>query len=100
MAGSYHISLELNTLFGMETIGSLELGTEKDFAAQVFEELHGDDQVTGQGSFTLILTACEDGVKLPITMKRCNSDELAWNVKLIARELFKKYNLEADDPDN
>lgn len=100
MASSYHISIELNTLFGMETIGCLELGTERAFATQIFEDLHGEDQVTGKGPFTLILTSSEDGVKLPLAMKRCNSDDLAWNIKLISRELFKKYNLEADDLDD
>lgn len=94
METRYEISLNMKTLKGMETYGCFSLGTDEGFARSVFGLLEGEDLVFPTSVITIDLIKREAGVPFPLGLRHCNYDQLAHNVKVITKELFKQLNLE------
>lgn len=95
METRFEISLNMKTLKGIETYGYFPLGKDEHFARSVFGMLHGEDFVFPNSVITIDLIKREDGVPFPLGLKHCNYDQLACNVKMITRELFKQLNLDS-----
>ena len=60
----------------------------------VFGRLAGTQQVSLNSVMTVDLIKRENGIPYPLDLKHCTLDQLAENVKLITKELFKRVNLE------
>jgi|SRR5690349_6997752 len=94
METSYEISLNIKTLKGMETYGCFPLGRDEGFAKSVFGLLQGEDLIFPSSVITVDLIKREKDVPFPLGLRHCNYEQLAYNVKLITKELFKHLNLE------
>lgn len=94
METSYEISLNMKTLKGIETYGRFSLGEDEDFAKSVFKLLEGEGFVSPSAVITVDLVKRENGMPFPMELRHCSYEQLALNVKIITKELFKQLNLE------
>ena len=94
MKTTYEISLNIKTLKGIETYGHFTLGDNESFATHLYERIEGDEQVAVDSVITIDLIRRDNGVPFVIKLRHCTYDQLAMNVKLITKELFKQLNLE------
>jgi len=84
----------MKTLKGVETYGCFNLGVDEGFAASLYASLQGNEEVLPDSVITIDLVRREKGLLFPLGLKHSNYEQLAENVKIITRELFKKLNLE------
>jgi len=85
----------MKTLKGIETYGCFNVGASEEFAASLYGSLKGNEQLLPDSVITIDLAKRENGLLFPLGMRHCNYEQLAENVKIITRELFKKLNLES-----
>jgi len=85
----------MKTWKGIETYGCFSVGASEDFAASLYGSLQGNEEVLPDSVITIDLTRRENGLLFPLGIQHCNYEQLAENVKIITRELFKKLNLES-----
>jgi len=84
----------MKTLKGIETYGCFKLGSDEGFAISLYASLQGDDELLPDSVITFDLAKRENGMLFPAGMRHCSYEQLAENVKIITRELFKKLNLD------
>jgi hypothetical protein len=94
MDATYEISLNMKTLKGIEPYGCFSLGNDEQFARTLYRSLEGDEQVSLSSIITIDLIKRKDGIPFPQGLRHCTYDQLAANVQLITRELFKHLNLD------
>ena len=85
----------MKSLKGIETYGCFKLGACEVFAVSLYESLLGDEAVLPDSIITIDLAKRERGLLFPLGIRHCSYEQLAENVKIITRELFKKLNLDA-----
>ena len=95
METQLYILLSLKTPAGFKNYGQYFLGNDRETAYALFEELKGNEQIDGPA--LLHIDLMETVADLPVKIKTisCTLDELAWNCKLIAREVFRLINLKS-----
>jgi len=86
--------LNMKTLKGIEAYGCFKLGDDEDFAVSLYKSIQGNEEVLPDSIITVDLVKRENGLLFPLGIRHCNDQELAENLKIITRELFKKLNLE------
>lgn len=84
----------MKTCKGIESYGCFSIGTDSRFALDVFGRLAGTQQVSVNSVMTVDLIKRDNGIPYPLDLKHCTLDQLAENVMLITKELFKRVNLE------
>jgi len=91
MKSQFYLLLSLKTPTGFEAYGQYFLGDDREFAAEIFAGLKGDNALINTNMLHLDLM--ETVNELPVRIKTicCTLDELAWNCKHIAREIFRLY---------
>jgi hypothetical protein len=94
METTYEISLNLKARKAIESYGSFFIGRDEQFARRLYTSLQGDDQVSLDSVITIDLIKRENGIPFPLALRHCSYEQLATNVKLITKELFKHTNLE------
>ncbi|GAB2971060.1 hypothetical protein GCM10027049_00690 [Mucilaginibacter puniceus] len=94
----YAILLSLKTPTGFITYGQYYLGDDRQFADDVFNQLQGSREITPHTLLHIDMMETVDELPQKIKTIGCTLDELAHNIKLIAREIFKLKNLEDMDP--
>jgi hypothetical protein len=94
METSYEISLNMKTLKGIETYGCFHLGHDEAFARRLYASLVAGEEVSVDSMITIDLVKREGGVPFPQGLRHCNYEQLAVNIRLITKELFKHLNLE------
>ena len=94
MDSRYYILLSLKTLIGFDTYGEYFLGDDHQTADDLFNQLKGSREITTNALLHMDLMETTDVLPLKIKTISCTLDELAYNTKLIAREVFKLKNLE------
>jgi hypothetical protein len=94
MKTQFYILLSLKTPQGFSDYGQYFLGSDPDFAAELFSKLIGDPVI--HESSALHIDLMETVNELPTRIKSicCTLDELGSNCKLIALEIFRAINLE------
>ena len=93
MDSRYYILLSLKTLTGFDTYGEYFLGDDHQTADDLFKQLKGSREIRN-ALLHMDLMETTGGLPLKIKTISCTLDELAYNTKLIAREVFKLKNLE------
>ncbi|TWR30955.1 hypothetical protein FPZ43_00280 [Mucilaginibacter pallidiroseus] len=93
MKTQYYILLSLKTPAGFEYFGQFELGNDKDAANTLFINLEGDPEPDGRAVLHIDQMETVDALPVKINTKCCTLDELASNIKIIARETFRLKNL-------
>jgi hypothetical protein len=94
MKTTYEISLNLKARAAIESYGCFSIGQDEQFARDLYSTLEGGEQVSLDSVITVDLIKRENGIPYPLDMRHCTYDQLAANVKLITKELFKRLNLE------
>jgi len=94
MKTHFYILLSLKTPGGFETYGQYLFGDEWQGAYDLFGQLKGSDQVPDHAIFHIDLMETIAGLPVKIKTISCTLDELGWNTRLIAREIFRLKDLE------
>ena len=94
MESVFEISLNMKTLNGWETYGRFKLGIDEEFARSLYASLQGNQDIFPDSVITIDLVKRENDLLFPLAIRHCNYDQLAENVKIITKELFKRLILE------
>lgn len=94
MKAQYNILMSLKTVSGFEDYGQYFLGNDKHAAYALFDQLNGDESVPEAAPLHLDLIELMDELPVSVKTKSCTLEELACNTKIIAREIFRRRNLE------
>ncbi|SOD13784.1 hypothetical protein SAMN06297358_1236 [Pedobacter xixiisoli] len=79
---------------GIVEYGCFPIGSDGGFAVKIFSLLEGTSEISEGSMITMDLVKWEDGIPYPMILIHCTYEQLAVNVKLITKELFKYFNLE------
>lgn len=93
METRYEISLKMKTLKGIAEYGCFPIGSDEAFASNLFSLFEGTGEISKGSTITMDLVKWKDGIPCPMMLIHCTQEQLAVNIKLITRELFKHYNL-------
>lgn len=96
MENYFYISLNIKTFSGIDSYATYNIGGDREKANQIFSQLRGSKPLSDQTVLTMDLTQINDGIPFPIKMLGCTFDEVAYNTKVITREIFKSLNLEEE----
>ncbi|MEO7800554.1 MAG: hypothetical protein ABIR81_01065 [Ginsengibacter sp.] len=94
MEPKFYIVISMRTVNGFESLSKFYLGSNKDFAYDIFQKLSGDDNVTQESILHMELMETRHELPLNLNLRCCTLEELGQNCKIIIRELFKYYNLQ------
>jgi len=84
----------MKTARGLETYANFYLGADEKFATNLFGALMGEQEIKENSIITMDLTKRQKGVPYPMAILYCNCDHLAFNTKIITKEIFKQMNLQ------
>jgi hypothetical protein len=94
MKTQFYILLSLKTPQGFVDYGQYFLGDTREAAYGLFRQLKGIETIKDTCMLHIDLMETVDGLPVKIKTICCTLDELAFNCKLIAREIFRLKNLE------
>ncbi len=89
----FQISLHIKTPNGFETYGKFDLGCDKDKASAIVTQLRGTDDISENSILYMDFTETRNGISLPVRIMHCTLDDIAYNVRIITREIFKNLSL-------
>ncbi|GAC1312912.1 MAG: hypothetical protein NVSMB24_35360 [Mucilaginibacter sp.] len=94
METQFYILLSLKTRQGFVDYGQFLFGDDREAAYGLFGQLKGDQNI--RDTCVLHIDLMETVDELPVKIKSicCTLEELGWNSKLIAKEIFRLKNLE------
>lgn len=84
----------MKTSKGIATYGCFNLGNDEQFARTLYASLRGNEQVSVDSVITIDLIKWEQGIPFPLDLRHCSYEQLAVNVQVITKDLFKYLNLE------
>jgi len=93
MKTAYQISLHLKTPSGFTTYGTFELGPDREQALAIFRQLKGTPEIAPNSILYLDFSEIRDGIPLPVELLHCTLEDIAFNVRVITREVFKNLSL-------
>jgi hypothetical protein len=93
MGTFFHISLHIKTPTGFETYGNFDLGSDKEKATAIVEQLKGTDNISENSILYMDFTEVKNDIPLPVKMLHCTLDDIAYNTRIITREVFKNLGL-------
>ena len=96
MENLFYISLNIKTPSGIDSYATYNLGENKDKAIAIFMQLKGTLNLSDETVLTMDFTEMKAGIPFPLNMLGCTFEEVAYNTKIITREIFKNLNLESD----
>jgi hypothetical protein len=89
----YQISLHIKTPSGFETYGTFELGADREQAMEIFNQLKGTPEIAPYSVLYMDLSEIRKGIPLPIAIRHCTLEEIAYNARIITRDVFKNLSL-------
>jgi hypothetical protein len=93
MKSQFYILLSLQTADGFVNYGQYELGDDRDAAMELFGQLDGSPEFPLHHKLHIDLMETVSELPVKIRTISCSLEELAANVKLITREIFRLKNL-------
>lgn len=92
----FFIQITMTTTEGPVSFARFDIGNRRDVALELFNKLQGSGN-TGNANF-LSMELMETVDLLPVNMQliNCTLDEVAYNCRLISKELFQVVNLKSD----
>jgi hypothetical protein len=90
----FYITLNLRTANGYESFGKFFIGNNREIASIIFRKLQGQSDVNEKTVLSLELMETKNGLPQNVQMLSCCLNDLAENIKIITREVFKLHNLE------
>lgn len=89
MKTQFDIVMSMKTPRGFANYGQFYAGSEREAAYSLFAQLKGSDLPDDHAVLHVDLVETENGVPVAIKSKSCTLDELGWNCKQVAREVFR-----------
>jgi hypothetical protein len=89
----FQISLHIKTPSGFETYGTFDLGRDREQALDIFHQLKGTADIAPHSVLYMDLSAIRDGLPLPMEIRHCTLEEIAYNARVITRNVFKNLSL-------
>lgn len=86
----------MKTTKGLETYARFYLGSNEKFAGSLFDLMHGEREIKENSVISMDLTKRQGGIPYPMSILHCNWDHLAFNTKIITKEVFKGLNLDQE----
>lgn len=96
MENLFYITLNIRTAAGIDSYANYYLGNNKEKAEAIFRQLKGSEQLAPDTVLTMDFTQMRDGIPFPLIMLGCSAEEVAFNTRVITREIFKNLNLESN----
>jgi hypothetical protein len=93
METTYQISLHIKTPSGFKTYGTFELGSDREQALAIFSELRGTAKIAQNSILYMDFSEIRDGIPLPIALIHCTLEDIAFNARIITRDVFKNLSL-------
>jgi hypothetical protein len=93
METQFQISLYIKTPSGFETYGTFELGHDHSQALAIFGQLKGTPEIAPHSVLYMDLSEIRNGIPMPIEIRHCTLDEIAYNARIITRDVFKNLSL-------
>ncbi len=90
----YYIVLNIKTGKDFYCFGKFFLGSDMNFADNIFRKLKGNKKVDKNTLLYFELTETKHELPQNIQMIGCTLDELAENCKIITKETFRFFNME------
>ncbi|MBO9632216.1 MAG: hypothetical protein J7578_03805 [Chitinophagaceae bacterium] len=78
----------------LQNLGKFDLGKDKEGAYALFRKLKGSTDADSSNVLFMELTETVRDLPINIKIISCTLDELASNCRTIAKELFRRNNLE------
>jgi hypothetical protein len=96
MKTQFDIVLSLKTPQGFVDYGQYFIGNDREAAYSLFHQLKGSSSITDRAVLHFDLVETEN--ELPVSVKTlcCTIEELGWNCKQIAREVFRLKNIKEE----
>jgi hypothetical protein len=94
METQFDLVLSLKTPKGFIDYGWYPLGSNPEFAYQIFSQMKGCEKLADGAVLHLDLVETKERLPDKIKSLSCSLEELCENVKLISREMFRLKNLE------
>jgi hypothetical protein len=93
MKTQFDIVLSLKTPQGFVDYGQYFIGTDREVAWALFDKLKGSRSLIDRALLHFDLMETENEVPVSVRTLYCTLDELGWNCKQIAREVFRLKNI-------
>lgn len=93
-ASEFHIILQIKTPDGFEPFGKFVLGTDQQFADNIFRQLKGEAECDYNDLLQIDLAEVGEGLPRQLKMISCCLEDIAENCRIITREVFKYRSLE------
>ena len=94
METQFYILLSLKTKQGFVDYGQYFFGNDREAAYDLFRQLKGDADMVANCPLHIDLMETVSGLPLKMKSICCTLEELGFNCKLIAKEIFRLKNLE------
>ena len=93
METKFQISLHIKTPAGIETYGNFDIGSDREQAMAIVEQFKGTDELSEHSILYMDFSEVKNGIPLPVRIMHCTLDDIAYNVRIITRDLFKNFSL-------
>jgi hypothetical protein len=94
MKTKFYILMSLQTLTGFVNYGQFWLGHDGQVASEIFNQLKDSAKDANQPMLHLDFMECVDEIPVKIKTVCCTLDDFMLNCKTIAKETFRRLNLE------
>lgn len=94
MKAHFYILLSQKSKSGFETYGQYLLGNDRQLAYDVFTKLRGNSDYCNEALLHFDFMETVNEIPVKISTVCCTLEDYAWNCKTIAKETFKRLNLE------
>lgn len=89
----FQISLHIKTPSGFETYGTFDLGHDREQATEIFKQLKGTPNIAPHSVLYMDFSEMRDGIPLPLEIRHCTLEDIAFNARIITREVFRNLSL-------
>jgi len=85
----FQISLHIKTPSGFETYGTFDLGHDREQATEIFSQLKGTPDIDPGSVLYMDFSAIQNGIPIPMEILHCTLEDIAFNARIITRDVFK-----------
>jgi len=95
MKTGFYIVLNIKTGTGFEKYGKFFIGDDSTVANNIFKSLKGLEEPSDKNFLQIDLMETRDDLPVNVKLLSCTLDEMTENFRIITKEIFKRYNLQA-----
>ncbi|AXY76171.1 hypothetical protein D3H65_20220 [Paraflavitalea soli] len=93
MESTFYIQFNVKTQEGLQSYGRFDIGNDSEAAAKIFHQLKGSPDVNEHNFLSLELMETVKGLPVNLQIISCTLDELAYNCRVISKEVFNQANI-------